>query len=261
MFVACSVLAWSLTCADAQSGVGVSPPRAQLVAAPGSQVTSVVNVDNPSPGTPLGVSVVLNDALMGPSGQLIWLDPGSHPRSLAPWLSVNPLEFTLGPAADLGVSYTVTVPEDAPDGTYWTVLFFDSAASVSEQEPGAGIGVVTRVRVGHFIYVDVGEPTREGSIVGLRYEPGVDAPPAVRVQFSNTGTGLLRITGSVEVRDATGGLVERVSVADEASFPGATHDVVFPLSAPLPTGSYTLLADLDYGGGTVLLGEALVEVP
>ena len=54
---------------------------------------------------------------------------------------------------------------------------------------------------------------------------------------------------------------DAVSVADEASFPGATHDVVFPLSAPLPTGSYTLLADLDYGGGTVLLGEALVEVP
>jgi len=259
--LAYSLLAWGLATAAAQSGVGVSPPRVEVAATAGSEVTRTVSVDNPSPATPLDVSVVMTDALMGPGGELIWLDPGSHPGSLAPWLSVNPLEFTLAPAENRAVSYTVSVPADAPDGTYWTVLFFDSAVPGAEERAGAGIGIVSRVRVGHFVYVDVGEPSREGSIVGLRYDPGSEAPPSVRVQFSNRGTGLLRLTGSVEVRDAGGALVRSVGVEGEASFPGATHDIEFPLPSPLPAGSYTLLAVLDYGDSSVLLGEAAVEVP
>lgn len=238
----------------------MSPPRVQLAALAGSQVTGIVSVDNPNPVTALDVTVSMNDVLMGPSGELIWLEPGSHQWSLAPWLTVNPLEFTLGPAQGRAVSYTVTVPDGAPDGTYWSTLFLDSAGPNGYERDIQGIGVVTRVRVGHFVYVDVGNPTRQGRIVGLTYDPGVEAPPSVRVQISNTGTGLLRLSGSVEVRDAMGGLVERVTVEDEASFPGATHDILFPLASRLAPGNYTLLAVLDYGGSSVLLGDAEVSV-
>lgn len=244
----------------AQSGVGVSPPRVELSAVAGSQVTQVVNVDNPSTSSPLDVTVAISDALMGPEGNIIWVPAGSHQWSLAPWLSVNALEFTLEAAQSRSVTYSVNVPTGVPDGTYWTVMFFDSTAASPEDDVGEAIGISSRVRVGHIIYVDVGQPTKQGTIVGIRYDMGEDAAASVRVLFSNTGTGLLRLSGTVEVRDKSGSLVHSLRVEDEASFPGATHEVAFRLPSRLPPGSYTVLAALDYGSTEVLLGDAQLEI-
>lgn len=255
-FLVGSVLSFS----SAQSGVGVSPPRVELSALPGGQVTQAVNVDNPSSTTALDVSVAISDALLAPDGSTIWVAPGSHPRSLAPWLSVNPLRFELSPTSRTAVNYTITVPSNTPDGTYWAVLFFESAP-VAAEEQGQGIAIVSRVRVGHIVYVTVGQPEISGDIVGIRFTPGGDGPAAMRVQFHNSGTGLLRLDGYLEVRDMAGGIVLTTRIEDAASLPGSTHELVFPVSSDLATGEYTVLATLDYGTGAVVIGEARVAVP
>ena len=92
-------LALLLSLAQAQTGVGVSPPRVLLPLAPGASATQTVVVDHPGRQGTLRVSVVLSDVLLKPDGAPLYLDPGSHPRSLARWLSVTPLEFLLQPQA------------------------------------------------------------------------------------------------------------------------------------------------------------------
>lgn len=152
------------------------------------------------------------------------------------------------------------MPEDIPSGTYWSVLFFDSEVPRSEEEAGQGIAIQSRVRVGHIIYVEVGQPTREGTIVDIRYSE--DSPPGtVRVRFGNTGTGLLRVDGRTEIRTMTGELLQTLEVTDVASFPGATHDLTFPLEEPLDSGRYLALTVLDFGEASVVVGEAEVAVP
>src|SRR5690606_10761094 len=88
-----------------QSGVGVSPPRVELSALPGTQVTQTVTIDSPGTASNLSVQVNASDALLTPEGDVIWIAPGSHAYSLAPWLEVNPLQFELDPGQRRDVTY------------------------------------------------------------------------------------------------------------------------------------------------------------
>lgn len=248
------------TLAQAQTGVGVSPPRVLLPLAPGASATQSVTVDHPGRQGTLQVSVVLSDVLLAPDGRPLYLDPGSHPRSLVGWLSVSPLEFLLQPQGSQEVRYTVRVPPEAKEGTYWGIVFFESGPAQG-REGGGGIGIRVRTRVGHVVYVDIGRVTRSGRIQGVRYLPPAGREPAtLRVVFQNTGNGVMRLTGRVEVRDAQGKAVAQVQVPETASLPGATHEVPVPLEKPLSPGRYVVLAVLDYGEASLIAGESRLEV-
>ena len=257
-FATLSVLVGS---AYAQSGVGVSPPRADITAQPGTHVTQAVEVDNPSASSGLVVEASLSDALLSPDGEFLWLPPGSHANSLAPWLEVNPLQFELDPGERRAVTYTLSVPADAPEGTYWTVIFFETnEPNLPESEPQAAVGVISRVRVGHTIYLTIGQPTHVGSIVGIRYiESGPNG--AISVSFQNSGTGMMRVAGRLELRDAAGALVQASTITNNVSFPGTTHALRFDVDSPIESGQYMALVVLDDGAGKVILGEATVTVP
>jgi len=254
-------LGWSiLMLGAAQTGVGVSPPRAVYTAQAGGTVQGVVVVDHPGSSGPMRVTASLSDVLVQPDGEPVYLDPGSQPRSAATWLSYTPVEFVLEPKATRAVSYTLHVPEDAADGTYWAVLFFDSGPV---QEPkGGGIGVRMRVRVGHVVYVNVGRITRQGRIEGVRYRPpGGRNPPQLRIKFHNTGNGLMRLNGRVELRDAEGRVVATGTVQNAAALPGPPYEIAAPLEKAPPPGRYVALVRLDYGEPEVIVAEGEVEVP
>jgi hypothetical protein len=253
-------LALLLSLAQAQTGVGVSPPRVLLPLTPGASATQSVLVDHPGRQGALRVSVLLSDVLLKPDGSPLYLEPGSHPRSLTRWLSVSPLEFLLQPQASQEVRYTVQVPPDAQPGTYWGIVFFESGPA-QERSGGQGLGIRVRTRVGHVVYVDVGRVVRSGRVQGVRYQPPSGGAGAeIRVVFQNTGNGVMRLKGRVEVRDGTGKAVAQAEVPETASLPGSTHEVAAPLEKPLPPGRYAVLVVLDYGEANLIAGEARLEV-
>ena len=263
-----SAILISLSCttslSHAQTGVGVSPPRAELQMAAGGQITQEIEVDNPGNSTSLRVTTSLSDALFNPDGSVLYLEPGSHPNSLSNWLAINPLQFVLDPAGEEAVQYTVQAPADTKTGTYWTVLFFESEPANGEAtQAEGGIGITSRVRVGHIIYVDIGQVTRQGEIIGVRYQEtaGSENSGEVRVNFRNTGNGLARVQGKVEIRDTAGKLIQTLTVEDTPCFPGYSREVVVPLTKPLPPGNYIALAVLDYGEASVAAGEGNFQLP
>jgi hypothetical protein len=250
-----------VTTSFAQSGVGISPPRVELQASNGTQLTQEVQVDNPSGGASLEVTVTLQDALFQPDGSLFYLPPGSHPNSLMNWMSVNQLQFVLSPLSSEAVGYTIQVPPEVPEGTYWGVMFFESGVP-GEEGAVEGIGIRTRVRVGHIVYVDVGQVTREGHIEGVRYQGrDGDIPPSIQVMFRNTGNGLTRLNGHVELRNLDGELLQTIELSDQAVFPGYARELSAPLLAPLESGNYVALAVMDYGAGSLIAGEGQISVP
>lgn len=243
----------------AQTGVGVSPPRVELTVQPGGEVTQTVMVDNPSQFGALDVHAYFSDAFLLPDGEVIYTEAGDNPRSTAPWTAVTPLTFELLPARNEAVRYTVSVPQGTEPGTYWSVLFFESRPPTVGAQP-EGFGVTTVVRVGHIIYVTVGQPSLEGSIQGIRYDQTA-AAGALRVMFQNSGEGLLRLNGRAEVRSTSGDLLQTLSVDGAASFPGAIHELVLPLNEELEAGDYVVLALLDYGEASVIAAEGRIEIP
>jgi hypothetical protein len=247
--------------AQAQSGVGMSPPRVELSAQPGAQLNQSVLIDNPSGLSALQVTASLSDVLLQPDGKMLYLPPGSHPGSPVAWLEVNPLSLVLEPGAAQEVNYTINVPSDAEAGTYWTILFFESEAPDSGR-PAEGIGIHTRVRVGHIIYVDVGQVDRTGEIEGFRYQAeGSEPASSIRIMFRNTGNGLVRAAGHVELRAPAGNVLHSLEVSPTATFPGYASEIAALLPEPLESGEYLVLAVLDYGQASVVTGESWLEVP
>ena len=110
------------------------------------------------------------------------------------------------------------VPADAEEGNYWGVVLFESETVRQDEVPAQGIGVRTRVRVGHVVYVRVGEVSREGRISCIRFEPSAsaDRPAEVRIVFQNTGNDLIRLSGTVEVRTMEGVRIDELSVTSIA---------------------------------------------
>lgn len=244
----------------AQTGVGLSPPRITLEATPGTEITESVVVDHPSASAPMEVMVNLSDVLLAPDGSIVYLEPDSQPRSLASWITVSPLQFELTVEERRELRYTIEVPEDTTPGTYWGLLFFESRpiTESEDENPEQGFGVRTRVRVGHTVYVNVGQIARDGQIAGIRHEPSADE---MRIAFQNTGNGVIRLAGEVEIRSTDGQRVHSLELSNEVSFPGSTHDLAVPLPGPLSSGDYVALAVLDYGEDSVVAGESEFTVP
>lgn len=243
---------------QAQAGVGISPPRIEMTASESASLTQEVVVDNPSDNVPFDVTISLGDALLKPDSSPIFLEPGSHPGSLANWISLSDFQLTLDPQASSTLTYSVQVPDDAPAGTYWSVIFFEAVPS-GQAETNEGIGISSRVRVGHLVYVHVGELTKGGEIEGVRYSLGRE--PELRVMFRNSGNALVRPSGSIELRSEQGELMQTVELPASAVFPGHASEVVGALKEPLASGNYIALAVLDYGAATVTAGEGRIEVP
>ncbi len=246
--------------AAAQTGVGVSPPRVVIEAHPGDTVQGVVVVDHPGNDAPMQVDVSLSDVIVHPSGEPVYLDPGSIPQSAATWISVAPPSFTLAPKEVREIRYAVHVPQDASDGTHWAVIFFDSGPAQKQQ--AKGVGVKMRVRVGHVVYVNIGQITKSGEIRGVRYQPPTARNPAeIRVRFRNTGNGLMRLNGYVELRNEDGEVVARAKIDNAASLPGYEYEISGQIEAPPSSGEYLALIMLDYGGDEAIIGEGKVQVP
>ena len=246
--------------AAAQTGVGVSPPRVIIDGHPGETIQGMVVVDHPGNDAPMEVEVSLSDVIVQPSGEPVYLDPGSIPQSAAPWIAVEPRTFVLSPKETREIRYSVHVPEDCSDGTHWAVIFFDSGPA--QKQETEGVGVKMRVRVGHVVYVNVGKITRSGEIRGVRYQPPTARNPAeIRVRFRNTGNGLMRLNGYVELRDGAGKMVARGTISNAASLPGLEYEIPAPIKEDLPGGDYLALIMIDYGGDEAIIGEGKVHVP
>jgi len=249
-----------LSLAAAQTGVGVSPPRVIIAAEPGETVQGMVVVDHPGNDAPMKVDIGLSDVAVQPNGEPVYLDPGSIPQSAATWISVAPPSFMLSPKEAREIHYAVHVPDNCNDGTYWAVIFFDSGPVENQQSDG--VGVKMRVRVGHVVYVNVGRIVKSGEIRGVRYQPPTARNPAeIRVRFRNTGNGLMRLNGYVELHDLEGNTVTKATINNAASLPGYEYEIPAQVKSKLRSGDYLALIMIDYGGTEAIIGEGRVHVP
>ena len=232
----------------AQSTLGVEPPVLLKEARPGETLTQNLAVYNV--GTrEVRVRASLGDWTYDPMGKIQFLPPGTLKTSAASWTAFAPAEFLLQGKATGTLTYTVTVPEDAAPGTHWGVLFLES----EDPNPLPGVPLATmRVRMAHVFYVNVPPLVSSGRITGIvpSAPKGPQDPFRFALQYQNTGNAAQKLSGRFEVRDASGKKVAEVAVEEVVVLPGQVRLLPIALVGPLPTGSYTALAVLNYGDPT-----------
>lgn len=155
---------------------------------------------------------------------------------LARWGDVEPSEVTLGPGERAQPMVRIAVPDDAPAGERYGVIWVEA--------PPADDGPVEAVnRVGVRIYLSVGEggePATDFRIDGLTAERPDAERLHVHAEVTNTGGRALDLTGELSLSDGPGGLsLEPVSpVAGRVLGVGDSGRVTFDLDSSLPAGTW-----------------------
>ena len=174
---------------------------------------------------------------------------GRTANDLSGWTSVTSDHADLSPGQDTTARVTIRVPDDAPRGERYAVVW--AAVEVPPAVPG---GVVQVSRVGVRVYLSVGPggaPRTDFAIASLtaaRTQAGV---PEIHVTVRNTGERALDLRGSLTLKDGPGGLSAgpfAVPAATTLAI-GGTRDVVIPLDPRLPDGPWS--AKVTVASGTL----------
>jgi hypothetical protein len=100
---------------------------------PGERYEGVVTVKNRG-DTAAEVRLYQTDYLFYADGRNIYGEPGSAPRSNAPWITAGPAQLTVPPKGTSTFHYTVKVPEKNDlKGSFWSLLMVEPLAPPSRR--------------------------------------------------------------------------------------------------------------------------------
>ncbi len=174
---------------------------AYALGAGGTSIADAVVVSNYT-NAPLSFVVHGADMLDATGGGMAPAPEGAAPQAVGGWISVQQPQITVPPHKEVQDAFTVTVPKGQAAGELFGALV------VAETASGAGIHVLTRAA----LTVDVTVVERAvlklatGPLSAAQQQDGMH----LSVVVHNTGNVLFTFTGSVEVRDGSGGLLATV---------------------------------------------------
>ncbi len=249
--------------------IGVSALSVDLNLPPGGSFAGAYEVINNSQ-QPRKFTVEIKDYDRNLEGGLVLLAPGTHPRSLAKFLSVMPLEFTLAPGQKRTITFAVQIP-NTERGPNWAAIVVTSLfGSPSPQNPetdqqkqppiGVQIGTaeqfVTKIR-----RTDPTNAVNRGRIVGLRaLLPERDKPLRIVTEYENSGTTFQQLKVELRIINAKGEIVRQRQLSDVVLLPGGKQRIEIPVTPALAPGAYLALVIIDFGGDVLLAGQVRVQL-
>lgn len=174
---------------------------------------------------------------------------GALPGSCAGALRVFPSTISLAP----GESQAIRVDLDAVRAgdmrsECWSIVVVQAQQPVKQ---AGGRTLLYTLRTGMKVYVAPDGLHPEGDVTDVRVTTPAsasrDTAAQVEVTFRNTGRVHLSTQGRIEIRREDNSLVAVTALPAMHALPGA-ESVASVRLPPCPTGRYTILAIVDYGG-------------
>ena len=236
--------------------IRIDTPKIELELEPGEVYSGEIVAENPSEDE-TKARIYLEDWVFakGGTGEKVFSPVGSTPRSASPWITFAPAETTLKPFARMTARYTITVPKDAKDGAFYSVLFFETILGSEQDEEGVNILVAGRIGALFFIQIK-GTVIREGKIDEVKITPPQgNKPLQMETTFTNSSNIDITLGGNYLIMDEAGIVKGRGDINNIYTFPGATEIGVTEWVGRLPKGTYQILLTYDLGKGKSLVEE------
>lgn len=232
------------TTEDSRS-ITISPLTYELSANPGEQIANKIKVINTGP-QPIFVTMEVEDfTAVGEGGGVVVQEQENKTFSLASWVALSETQFTLTPAEQKIVDFTVSVPADGePGGHYGSIL---AVASPPEVLAGGGSGVAQKV--GSLLLLSVAGEVNENLIVKEFSAPSfLEKPPIDFIlRFENKGTVHVRPRGFVLITNMFGRKEIDIPFPQKNVLPSSIRKVDVRWDPPLAIGKYTATLVANYG--------------
>jgi len=231
--------------AAAQS-LGLAPGEVREKFKPGVPFEISLATSNEG-GTPVEMSVEIDDFWYNEKGEKIFPAPGTAPRSAANWIQFVPERFEVPAHGSQKMRAIVTPPSDAKGG-YYAVLFVQSKPQLSFTK-SSGQGVFTNMRLGCLVLLDA-ENTEDFKVELNNIK--VTPPSSTRgldlsFDLLNAGNTHVFPVARLAVLDANKKLVAKGQSDEKRFLPGQKGSMHVEWTGTLPPGNYTAVLSLAYG--------------
>jgi WxL Interacting Protein, host binding domain/WxL Interacting Protein, peptidoglycan binding domain len=219
---------------------------------PGIVIKSSVRVTNT--GTARGsASLYPVDATTGQTSGAVYLNQNDPRKDVGAWMTIGALQVTLNPGQSQVVSFQVTVPTTVRPGQHLGGIVAENLTQSSSSQKNSAIQI--KVRNLTIIAVQVNLP---GTAVEQMAGTGVQAGGQNGYQqlllgLSNTGTVMLKPSGTLQVANAQGQVVKNISLKLDTFLPQTAINYPVAITGQaLGSGDYQATLTLTYGHGQTL---------
>jgi hypothetical protein len=238
-------------------------------ARPGETYSGAILIRNDT-NEPQEAKIYQTDYLFHYSGTNNYGDPGSHPRSNAPWVAFSPAFVTLPPQGMTSINYTVTIPPAAAVelvGTYWSMLMVEGIpkgspeSSLPTERKKAEMGITQTIRYGIQIATHIARTgTKNIRFVNAQLVSKEEKDGRLlQVDIENTGEVGIRPEVYVELFNEQGSSVGKFQGVRYRLYPATSVRQSIDLSSVLK-GTYKALVVVDAGGDDVFGAQYTLKV-
>ena len=218
--------------AFAQVGIGIAPPRFELLMRPGDTATYSLAVF--SKNTPdQQIEVSLADWVSDETGAVKIYQPGVLAHSAAHWINVALDPFNLKANSSHEIKFSVTIPDDnALQGSYWSALSFKTKPIPVKKQ---GITTLVSTRALAVVYVTIqGTEKPAAALQGVSLVTAKEGGRKLVADVVNKGNVYLRLNGELRFVNAKGEVVKRAPLPERVLLRDGLVRYELPVPADLP---------------------------
>jgi hypothetical protein len=234
--------------------VAITPSRHELIMAPGTERTVVVDViytSESGKSAPARLIAYLNDWSIDKSGSMQFYTAGANPDSATSWIIHSPVELSIVPGSVTAIRVTVSVPKDATPGDHTAAIILEPRPDVIKTDPTRK-RLQTRFRLAAIFYIMVPELTRKGSLQNLRAEAG-DKGITIIPTIRNEGNTHVRPVHSIKVVDPAGVIAAEINDTEWLPVLGGTEtELRLLIEKAIPPGTYSVRYRVNFADGSAL---------
>lgn len=219
---------------------------------PGTLLKSNFRITNT--GTARGsASLYPVDATTGQTSGAVYLNQSDPRKDVGAWISIGASQVTLNPGQSQVVSFQVVVPGTVRPGQHLGGIVAENLTESSSSQKNSAIQI--KVKNLTIIAVQVNLPgTSIEQLVGTGVQAGgQNGYQQLLLGLSNTGTVMLKPSGSLQVANAQGQIVKTISLKLDTFLPQTIINYPVAITGQaLGAGDYQATLTLTYGHGQTL---------
>src|SRR6266568_5293814 len=219
---------------------------------PGTVINSRVRVTNT--GTAKGsVSLYPVDATTGQTSGAVYLNHDDPRKDVGAWTTLGAQQLTLNPGQNQVVSFQVTIPGNVRPGQHLGGIVAENLAQSSSPQSNSAIQI--KVKNLTIVAIQVNLPgTSIEQLAGTGVHAGGDhSYQQLLLGLSNTGTVMLKPSGTLQVANAQGQVLKTIPLKLDTFLPQTAINYPVAITGQaLGAGDYQAVLTLTYGNGQVL---------
>ncbi len=230
---------------------------------PGEAFEGVLLVKNTGKA-PLEINFTQTDYTFTADGESHYDKPGTHPRSNARWIALNPPRATIPPLETVSIYYQGRMPDAATlAGTYWSMIMVEPVAAHAPLAEGGqnqvAMGVQAVMRYAVQVITTLGTSGTEQLAILDKKMLTEAGKSVLQLDVANTGERMQTPTLSAELFNAQGVSIGHFHGGRQRIYPQCS--VRFKIEfADVPPGKYLAMVVMDSGSDYVTGAQYTLEI-